>query len=547
MHFSDIEKAYKNDQYPDAECMLTYPEEVTDNRPFTPAGITLKPLTVTRNGSYNPADFDADGFSWVNAEIEMPPAPVLDSIRITENGTYTPPAGVDGYNEITTDIHPTETLEETLDERKTYNFIGEFNNAEITVDIPYTDIHIASGPVATFDGEDLPLKELKASITPLQAGSGVPSSENIRPFIPWSGVVVTKQGKNWFDISKIYESFISENQIVCSGGSYYRDFYTNSTGASATVPSNYLDKLPFLKAGSYTFTWTVVSGTDGISVYSVDDEGNVTKLHSSTSLLSGATITLENDTRITIRRNANATVTFSNFMIRNASASDSYEPYIGTTYTIPFTDGQGQIVEVVGGEIDVISGSVTPYPYYESYNGEQLTGEWLSDRDVYAPNTTPSIGAQVVNIGANGTPFNVHPTPIRSLEGANNFYANTGDVYVEYQTEWTQPVSSDITLDYAQISSISNKYMGAISTNSPIVPGFYAISHCNSDQITGGTNLALIQIESLPTTLTLGGLSNFRLNVTSNSVEVNNYDGSAKDVYMSIMQIPDNAICVKTD
>ena len=31
-----------------------------------------------------------------------------------------------------------------------------------------------------------------------------------------------------------------------------------------------------------------------------------------------------------------------------------------------------------------------------SYNGESLTGEWLSDRDVYASGTTPSTGAEVV-------------------------------------------------------------------------------------------------------------------------------------------------------
>jgi hypothetical protein len=97
-------------------------------------------------------------------------------------------------------------------------------------------------------------------------------------------------------------------------------------------------------------------------------------------------------------------------------------------YTIPFTDGQGQSVEVFGGECDVVNGVVTPCPYYASYNGEQLTGEWISDRDVYAEGTTPTIGAQVVNIGATGTPFSVQPTSIKSNDGENNVSASTGQI-----------------------------------------------------------------------------------------------------------------------
>jgi hypothetical protein len=109
-------------------------------------------------------------------------------------------------------------------------------------------------------------------------------------------------------------------------------------------------------------------------------------------------------------------------------ADDTTTPTVEQTYTIPFTDGQGQSVEVFGGSVDVVNGVVTPCTYYASYNGEQLTGEWISDRDVYAEGTTPTIGAQVVNIGATGTPFNTQPTSIKSLDGENNLSASTGQI-----------------------------------------------------------------------------------------------------------------------
>jgi hypothetical protein len=81
-----------------------------------------------------------------------------------------------------------------------------------------------------------------------------------------------------------------------------------------------------------------------------------------------------------------------------------------------------------GGKLDVVSGIVTPAPYYASYNGEALTGEWISDRDKYEVGTTPTIGAQVVNIGASDTPVSITPTIIKSLQGENNFFADSGEV-----------------------------------------------------------------------------------------------------------------------
>jgi hypothetical protein len=104
-----------------------------------------------------------------------------------------------------------------------------------------------------------------------------------------------------------------------------------------------------------------------------------------------------------------------------------YTPYNGQTYNIQFKDGDNPLT-VYGVTLDVVSGELKVVPYYTSYNGETLEGEWISDRDVYAVGTTPTIGAQVVNIGATPTTYQLTPTQVKSLLGTNNVWADTGDI-----------------------------------------------------------------------------------------------------------------------
>ena len=139
--------------------------------------------------------------------------------------------------------------------------------------------------------------------------------------------------------------------------------------------------------------------------------------------------------------------------INNPSTDHYYHPYTGRSITINL----GQTV--YGGKLDVLSGELTVYPYYASYNGETLTGEWISDRDVYAVGTTPTIGAQVVNIGAQGTEYQLEPHEVASLLGINNIFADTGDTACEYRADTklyieklTQPEEDDMIAD-ANITS----------------------------------------------------------------------------------------------
>lgn len=52
---------------------------------------------------------------------------------------------------------------------------------------------------------------------------------------------------------------------------------------------------------------------------------------------------------------------------------------------------------VYQGTVNIYEGLIySDWRYIEQYNGEDLPGEWLSDRDVYSPGTKPSIDAEVL-------------------------------------------------------------------------------------------------------------------------------------------------------
>ena len=106
----------------------------------------------------------------------------------------------------------------------------------------------------------------------------------------------------------------------------------------------------------------------------------------------------------------------------------AYEPYHGNTYTIQ-TIQLGQTV--YGGTLDVGTGALTvTQAEIESYNGENLPGQWISDRDIYTPGTQPSIGAQVVYDLAESQTIQLAPQQIIAISGTNTLFADAGDITV---------------------------------------------------------------------------------------------------------------------
>jgi hypothetical protein len=348
-------------------------------------------LSVTANGTYS-----EDGVVYKPVVVNVPETP-LSSLAVTANGTYTAPSGT-AYNEVDVNVPLPENA----------YLLEEYE------DVP-TDI-------ASFTASDAPLKSLTASIVPVQAGSGDPSPTNVRPISGWNKSTISDVGDNWGDCADIAEP------------------KTTNTWYTVNLPYNTytisFDAVNVERGQTGNTSLFSINGSNNIladRIYSVDDGATYQSKGANVSGRFYFTFTGKfSSLGCYWRSNTYQFLTsgsLENIMIEvGNNPTKQYTPYNGRTTTIPFTDGQGQSVEVFGGSVDVVNGVVTPYPYYASYNGEQLTGEWISDRDVYAEGTTPTIGAQVVNIGATGTPFSVQPTSIKSLDGENNVSASTGDV-----------------------------------------------------------------------------------------------------------------------
>lgn len=273
---------------------------------------------------------------------------------------------------------------------------------------------IASGAIASFtDGaDDIPVKDLTIAIEPVQAGSGDPSPSNVRPITGWTAANVTRTGKNLFD--KTDPDVRHGYAVSTTSGT----LYTASSGiwsASGFMP---------VKGGNQY----IISGDNAANDLAFYDANKV--------FISGAS-----DGSRAITAPANACYARMDYTIANedriqfeqSSAATAYEAYQGTSCAIPFPTEAGT---VYSGTLDVTTGKLTvDRAMIASYNGEALPGEWISDRDVYAAGTAPTTGAQVVYALAEPMEYDLTPTEVTTLLGANNIWADCGDSTVEYRAD----------------------------------------------------------------------------------------------------------------
>ena len=246
---------------------------------------------------------------------------------------------------------------------------------------------------------------------------------NICPITGWTGASAARTGKNLFNKTntslQIANADIFNSKIETGTSGRLICFIPCVPDTNYTVSRNRVIENERFQVG-----YTIESPSNNVSVLGLVYAESAGTIGDSMTL---TVKTGENARYLVVWAywggQANALDTLQ---IEFGSTATDYEPYQGTTLTASF----GQTV--YGGEYEVVSGKVKPYKEYDSYNGETLTGRWMSSIDKYVEGTTPTIGAQVVDFETFDETIQITPNPVSTLQGQNNIWSDAGDVAVEY-------------------------------------------------------------------------------------------------------------------
>ena len=272
--------------------------------------------------------------------------------------------------------------------------------------VSFQRVQIGINPSATFSNTKCHIAFVSGSTIT----SWTPYS-NICPISGFEGLTVTRTGKN----------MINPSELVYSAGG-------NNVWYGTQLPPD----TDFVFSTDSIITGLYVAYSDDDEMPSISRTGwtEITYKYNTTSLRfnSGShkwyrLMTYE----------INGVIRDRLYQLEIGTTATAYEPYQGSTYDITFPSEAGT---VYGGSLDVTTGVLTvDRAQIASYNGETLPGEWISDRDVYAPGTTPTTGAQVVYELSTPITYTLTPQEIRTFLGANNIWADTGDVTVGYKAD----------------------------------------------------------------------------------------------------------------
>lgn len=192
-----------------------------------------------------------------------------------------------------------------------------------------SEIKSVTGNPATLTCEEKTCaKKALVTFSPKQSGTGDPSPSNIRPFILWDGLELTRTGKNLFDKAT------AKNNTYVSG----------STGVEVATNGLYCSDFIRVKTGNIT-TNTVSTGVSKIVIYKADKT-----IKRSTSQLP---VTIASD-ECYIRINGKTSdISIDEVQVEFGSTATAYEPYDAETHTATFPSTE------YGGEYDFVEGRLT--------------------------------------------------------------------------------------------------------------------------------------------------------------------------------------------
>lgn len=295
-----------------------------------------------------------------------------------------------------------------------------------------------SGSVARFsDGaDDMPLVSLVAGIIAVQTGEGDPSPENVRPFVGFDTARIVTANKNLiaypyvtpdgtYDETGVYKTYPDNDGCV------YLKF---SSRPSEFLTFVLVEKFP-LKAGTYTLSTYSNHKHIKIGVYNCDGEEEELVLLPASSSTASAKRTFVLDKNVNnacikfVTTSKASTGTFCNCWITLEEGSEA-TGHAPTSKLITVPLGQ----TVYGGSLNVLTGVLTiTHGHIDSYDGETISGPWMSSMDVYEEGSSPTTGAEVVYPLDEPAEVQLTPEEAKSFLGNNIIWANTGDVSLTYR------------------------------------------------------------------------------------------------------------------
>ena len=214
---------------------------------------------------------------------------------------------------------------------------------------------------------------------------------------------------------------------------------------TASTTADFFINLPALAQGNYTISSNNTVTVSSTNTYIECLDSNNTRLGVSAFNEMNVHFTISDCVPAKIKIRISNAVQVTNFTLKiqleSGSTVTDYAPYsnicpISGRTEVNVTRTNGEDVEtkthqysdtIYGGVDDFVNGGLSnEWGYIASYDGETLPGEWISDRDAYAPDTTPSTGAEVAYRLATATIVETTPEEITLLKG-NNVLSTDGD------------------------------------------------------------------------------------------------------------------------
>lgn len=386
-------------------------------------------------------------------------------------------------------------------------------------------IDTASGSIASFpDGADgLPLKTLVVNIEPMQAGSGDPSPENVRPISGWTGCEVANisdgEKQPYFAglLNGTY-GFVDLGTLAKIGS-----FWRTSDGVTNGIPKNVLPTNMICSNSGYRYcTWNDIGYQSGEIGISAGGQIAVYIGDSSTPPTGYLIYELATPTTPTITQTQYNNL-LQSFNLGGWLVPISWQSEAGTVYggTLDVTsgvltithgyltdngslgwsmnnDGSFYVANPLATALQDASGCACNYaPFAISFNdlnvffrsnglislGRGWGSVYPSAQDLKS--AFSSVPIQFVYKLATPIEITLTPTQIETLLGTNNIWADCGDVEVEYRADTklyiqkiNAPADDDMTAD-TQIASGkyfiigNNLYLSTttIPAGDTIIPG----------------------------------------------------------------------------